>query len=73
MFATRRENRIESMLKSDICPPRDGPNADPILYGVATALAQLFPPVTSSEPRQGAERLSAKPCAKPPAKNGAPR
>lgn len=61
------------MLKSDICPPREGPSADPILYGVATALAQLFPPVTSSEPRQSAERLSAKPCAKQPAKAGVAR
>lgn len=41
------------MLKSDLHPPHDGPNADPVLYGVAAGLAQLFPPVESPKPRQG--------------------
>lgn len=31
------------MLKSNLYPPLDGPNADPILYGVAAGLAELFP------------------------------
>lgn len=35
------------MLKSDLLPPYDGPNADPVLYGIAAALAELFPPVTA--------------------------
>lgn len=39
------------MLKSDLHPPHDGPNADPVLYGVAAGLAQLFPPVESPKPR----------------------
>ncbi len=29
------------MLKSDLHPPLDGPNADPVLYGVAAGLARL--------------------------------
>lgn len=33
------------MLKSDLIPPHDGPAADPVLYGIAAALAELFPPV----------------------------
>ena len=33
------------MLKSDLHPPYDGPAADPMLYGIAAALAELFPPV----------------------------
>lgn len=40
------------MLKSDLHPPHDGPNADPVLYGVAAALLQLFPPVESPKPCQ---------------------
>lgn len=40
------------MLKSDLHPPHDGPNADPVLYGVAAGLAQLFPPVESPKPCQ---------------------
>ncbi|MCJ2027579.1 hypothetical protein [Methylobacterium sp. J-067] len=39
------------MLKSDLHPPLDGPNADPVLYGVAAGLARLFPPVESPMPR----------------------
>lgn len=31
------------MLKSDLHPPIKGPGSDPVLYGVATGLAQLFP------------------------------
>ncbi|GJE40613.1 hypothetical protein [Methylobacterium persicinum] len=31
------------MLQSNLYPPLDGPNADPILYGVAAGLAELFP------------------------------
>lgn len=33
------------MLKSDLHPPQGGPGSDPILYGVAAGLADLFPPV----------------------------
>ncbi len=39
------------MLKSDLHPPHSGLNADPILYGVAAALADLFPPVDVAEGR----------------------
>jgi hypothetical protein len=39
------------MLTSDLHPPRSGPNADPILYGVAAALAALFPPPASGHAR----------------------
>ncbi|MDP4021446.1 hypothetical protein Q8W71_02330 [Methylobacterium sp. NEAU 140] len=39
------------MMKSDLQPPRNGLNADPILYGVAAGLAELFPPVPA--PRTG--------------------
>lgn len=35
------------MLKSDLLPPHDGPNADPVLYGIAAALAEMFPPVVA--------------------------
>lgn len=35
------------MLKSDLLPPHDGPSADPVLYGIAAALAELFPPVVA--------------------------
>ncbi len=38
------------MLKSDLLPPHDGPDADPVLYGVAAVLAELFPPVTMHDP-----------------------
>ena len=33
------------MLKSDLHPPRRGLGSDPVLYGVAAGLAELFPPV----------------------------
>lgn len=33
------------MTEASHCLPLSGPSADPILYGVAQALAQLFPPV----------------------------
>ena len=38
------------MLKSDLHPPRTGPNADPVLYGIAAGLAELFPPVMGHTP-----------------------
>ncbi|MGH1569992.1 hypothetical protein ACRAWG_04085 [Methylobacterium sp. P31] len=47
MLAKIRANREQAALKSDLQPPRTGPNADPILYGVAAALATLFPPVSA--------------------------
>ncbi len=40
------------MLKKDLDPPSSGPNRNPVLYGVATGLAQLFPPVEQAEPRE---------------------
>lgn len=46
MLAKACANREQTMLKSDLLPPRTGPNADPVLYGVAAALATLFPPVS---------------------------
>ena len=33
------------MQTSDGHVPLSGPSSDPILYGVATALSQMFPPV----------------------------
>ena len=39
------------MLKSNLHPPRDGLNADPILYGVAAGLAALFPLVDTASSR----------------------
>ena len=32
-----------SMRKSNLHPPRQGLNANPVLYGVAAGLAELFP------------------------------
>jgi hypothetical protein len=46
MQASRRGARASSKtLRSDLHPPMAGPGADPVLYGVAAALASLFPPV----------------------------
>lgn len=42
------------MLKSNLHPPRDGLSADPVLYGVAAGLAELFPPV-DPPPQQAAQ------------------
>lgn len=38
------------MLMNDIHPPSTGLNADPVLYGVAAGLAELFPPVAAPRP-----------------------
>lgn len=46
------------MVKSDLHPPQSGPGSDPVLYGVAAGLAELFPPVTG-HPRASADRDSA--------------
>ena len=40
-----RARNMVLMLKSDLHPPRGGLGSDPILYGVAAGLADLFPPV----------------------------
>ncbi|KAA0124564.1 hypothetical protein CIW48_07315 [Methylobacterium sp. P1-11] len=45
MLANARDARRRTMLKSDLRPPEAGLDADPILYGVAAGLADLFPPV----------------------------
>lgn len=37
------------MLKIDLSPPESNPHADPILWGVAAGLADLFPPVYSNQ------------------------
>jgi hypothetical protein len=47
------------MMKSDLQPPRTGLNADPILYGVAAGLAEIFPPIDSSDPRPSRLRKDA--------------
>lgn len=39
------------MLKNDLDPPSSGPSQNPVLYGVAAGLAQLFPPVEQATPR----------------------
>lgn len=38
------------MVKNDLHPPRNGLNADPVLYGIAAGLAELFPPVMGHMP-----------------------
>ncbi|GEP02778.1 hypothetical protein [Methylobacterium oxalidis] len=38
------------MYRSDLNPPHTGPASDPILYGIASGLAELFPPVEASRP-----------------------
>jgi hypothetical protein len=45
VLALRGEAGLTTMLKSNLQPPHDGLNADPVLYGVAAGLAELFPPV----------------------------
>lgn len=47
MPAQARQIRKQTMLASDLHPPHSGPKADPVLYGVAAALAALFPPMTT--------------------------
>ena len=44
MLANARDARRRTGLTSDLRPPEAGPNADPVLYGVAAGLAALFPP-----------------------------
>lgn len=46
-----------TMLKSNLHPPRNGLNADPVLYGIAAGLAELFPPV---DPPQRQETRSSR-------------
>ncbi|KAB1075542.1 hypothetical protein [Methylobacterium planeticum] len=49
------------MFRSDLDPPRTGPASDPVLYGIAAGLAELFPPVEGargSQPRREAEAKS---------------
>ena len=48
MPAHARQIRKQTMLPSDLHPPRSGLKADPVLYGVAAGLATLFPPVTAN-------------------------
>lgn len=45
------------MLKKDLHPPRSGLAANPVLYGVAVGLAQLFP--LERRPAQDDEQASA--------------
>ena len=47
-IASTREAGATAMQTNDLHPPRTGLNADPILYGVAAGLADLFPPVAPS-------------------------
>lgn len=41
------------MAKSDLHPPLDGLSADPVLFGVAAGLADLFPPIHLGVPAVG--------------------
>lgn len=50
MVANGREFRAAMMSTRDLQPPRLGPSADPVLYGVAAGLATLFPPVVLPRP-----------------------
>ncbi|WP_375464550.1 hypothetical protein [uncultured Methylobacterium sp.] len=43
------------MVKSDLHPPETGFGSDPILYGVAAGLAELFPPVVARAALEPAE------------------
>ena len=47
MPANARQIRKQTLLASDLHPPRSGLRADPVLYGVAAGLETLFPPVTA--------------------------
>jgi hypothetical protein len=38
------------MQTNDLHPPRNGLNADPVLYGVAAGLADLFPLIATPHP-----------------------
>ncbi|WP_194075185.1 hypothetical protein [Methylobacterium durans] len=40
------------MVRSDFNPPHAGPASDPVLYGVAKGLAELFPPVETIRPQR---------------------
>ncbi|MFC6738648.1 hypothetical protein [Methylobacterium tardum] len=44
MPANARQIRKQTLLASDLHPPRSGLKADPVLYGVAAGLQTLFPP-----------------------------
>ncbi|WP_375455838.1 hypothetical protein [uncultured Methylobacterium sp.] len=46
------------MLKIDLHPPQAGPGSDPVLYGVAAGLAELFPPVIGHDPAAAGPDLS---------------
>ncbi|MBP1180268.1 hypothetical protein JOE48_002232 [Methylobacterium sp. PvR107] len=48
MPANARQARRQTLLASDLQPPRSGLQADPVLYGVAAGLASLFPPVAAN-------------------------
>jgi hypothetical protein len=50
MPVNARQIRKQTMLATDLHPPRSGLKADPVLYGVAAGLATLFPPVTAHGP-----------------------
>lgn len=43
------------MLKKDLHPPHSGPSANPVLYGIAAGLAQLFPPVDAQQHGAGGQ------------------
>jgi hypothetical protein len=47
------------MFRSDLDPPRSGPASDPVLYGIAAGLAELFPPVEGA--RRARHEAEAKP------------
>ncbi|WP_336485864.1 hypothetical protein [Methylobacterium nigriterrae] len=44
-----------SAFRSDLNPPHSGPTSDPVLYGVASGLAELFPPVEPGRPASRSE------------------
>jgi hypothetical protein len=48
MPANARQIRKQTLLASDLHPPRSGLRADPVLYGVAAGLQTLFPLVTAN-------------------------
>jgi hypothetical protein len=48
MPANARQMHKQTLLASDLHPPRSGLQADPVLYGVAAGLASLFPPVAAN-------------------------
>lgn len=40
----------------DLAPPRTGPASNPVLFGVARGLSEIFPPIREGEPEGDGDR-----------------